>query len=80
MNGPDFETGCAACHSDRIEGSARAGPKGFEVFTVPGLDLVALRERGAAIGEWPEDAEAEITPFMELLIGGDADGRTCARI
>jgi predicted CXXCH cytochrome family protein len=73
MNGPDFQVGCAACHADRIEGSARAGPKGIEIFTVPGLDVAALRERGAAIGEWPEDAEAEITPFMELLIGGDAE-------
>lgn len=73
MSGPDFQTGCAGCHADRIEGSARAGPKGFEVFTVPGLDVAALRERGAAIGEWPEDAEADITPFMELLIGGDAE-------
>jgi cytochrome c553 len=41
-------------------------------LTIPGLDVETLRERNAAIGEWPEDSDAELTPFMAMLLRGPA--------
>ncbi len=67
-----YDTMCATCHAGQIAGAERAsGPKGVTFLTLPGLDLTVLRERNADIGEWPEDAEAEISPMMKLLIGSD---------
>ena len=64
-----FETTCRACHINQITGADRAtGPRGVPFLTIPGLDIEALRERNAAIGEWPEDSEAELTPFMAMLL------------
>ncbi len=56
---------------DQIKGKAITGDKGIAVFTVPGLDLDALRRNGAAIGEWPEAADGEISAFMRLLLSAD---------
>ncbi|MEE8280367.1 MAG: hypothetical protein V3R55_06655 [Alphaproteobacteria bacterium] len=68
-----FEAVCGACHADQIEGAGRAGTMGIPFLTIPGLDLEVLRVRGAAIGEWPEYADGELTPFMDFLLSGDAD-------
>lgn len=68
-----FESACATCHAGQIEGEGRAGTKGMAVFTVPGLDLEVLREREIAIGEWPEDAEGEVSPFMDFLLSRSAE-------
>jgi hypothetical protein len=70
-----FEATCAACHAGQIEGSGRATSPGVAVITVPGLDVAVLRERGAAIGGWPEYADGAITPFMEFLLMHDPDFR-----
>jgi len=67
-----FETGCAACHGGQVQGVGRATAKGLSVFNVPGLDMVTLEKRGVDIGEWPEDAEEELTPFMDFLLAGDS--------
>lgn len=67
---------CASCHLDQIIGAERAtGPKGIALLTLPGLDVATLEEKKAAIGQWPQLSEAEITPMMKLLIGWDEDGR-----
>ena len=68
-----FEDNCGACHGGQVEGVGRATAKGLPVFNVPGLDVETLSERNIAIGEWPEDADEEITPFMEFLLAGDGD-------
>ena len=67
----DFERTCQACHAGQIAGEGLAGPAGVPVFAVPGLDIESLRDRGAAIGEWPEDADEELTPFMAFLLADD---------
>ena len=67
----DFERTCQACHAGQIAGEGLAGPAGVPVFAVPGLDIESLRDRGAAIGEWPEDADEELTPFMTFLLADD---------
>ena len=68
-----FETTCARCHAQQIEGIGRAGEKGIAVLRLPGLDLDTLQEHGISVGEWPADDNVEegLTPFMELLLAGD---------
>ena len=63
-----FQTTCAACHAGQIEGEGRATAKGLAVFNVPGLDVAALAEKGAAIGGWTEFPDGEITAFMDFLL------------
>ena len=62
---------CMACHAAQIVTDGGATP----VFAVPGIDAQTLHAKGAPIGAWPEDAEAELTPFMVLLLSGDPDFR-----
>ncbi len=72
-----FEQECSACHLKQIVGTERAtGPKGIALITLPGLDVATLKEHNANIGEWPEEAEGRITPFMALLLGWDEKRRT----
>jgi len=72
MSVKSFKAVCSSCHLNQIVGTERAsGPKGIAFLTLPGLDLETLREKGASIGEWPQDSEAEFTPLMGLLIGLD---------
>jgi hypothetical protein len=70
-----FEQTCTACHLDQIIGKERAsGPKGIAFLTLPGLDLQTLKKK-ASIGEWPDASEAELTPFMKLMISRNERGR-----
>lgn len=71
-----FDQTCAGCHLDQIVGKERAtGPKGVAFLSLPGIDVKTLRQKQAAIGEWPEDSDAELTPFMKVMIGRSAKGR-----
>jgi len=75
MSVAPFEKTCAACHLDQILGDERvSGPKGIALLTLPGLDVQTLRKKKAPIGEWPEASEAELTPFMKMMIGRGARG------
>ena len=68
-----FETSCAACHAKKIEGEGGSGVSGLAIFAVPGLDVAALRDQAAEIGEWPEAAESGVSPFLRLLLSRDSD-------
>jgi predicted CXXCH cytochrome family protein len=71
-----FEQTCTACHLGQITGKDRAsGPKGIAFLSLPGLDLRTLKRKNAPIGEWPAASEAELTPFMKMMIGRNARGR-----
>ena len=71
-----FEQTCATCHLDQIAGKERvSGPKGIAFLTLPGLDLQTLKRKKASIGEWPEASEAELTPFMKVMISRNERGR-----
>lgn len=71
-----FEQTCATCHLDQIVGKERvSGPKGIAFLTLPGLDLQTLKKKKASIGEWPEASEAELTPFMKVMISRNERGR-----
>jgi hypothetical protein len=71
-----FEQTCSACHLDQITGKERvSGPKGIAFLTLPGLDLQTLKKKNASIGEWPAASEAELTPFMKVMISRNERGR-----
>jgi hypothetical protein len=71
-----FDQTCATCHLDQILGKERvSGPKGIAFLSLPGLDLQTLKKKNAAIGEWPEDSEAELTAFMKVMISRNERGR-----
>jgi hypothetical protein len=71
-----FEQTCSACHLDQITGKERvSGPKGIAFLALPGLDLQTLRNKNASIGEWPAASEAELTPFMKVMISRNERGR-----
>ena len=72
-----FEQTCSACHLDQITGKERAsGPKGIAFLTLPGLDLETLKKKNAPIGEWPDGSEAQLTPFMKVMISRSERGRS----
>lgn len=64
-----FEETCAACHGDQVKGKG-AAKTGIPFISLPRLDDSALADP-YSIGEWPEDAEQELTPFMRLLLSAD---------
>ncbi len=71
-----FEQTCTTCHLDQIVGKERvSGPKGIAFLSLPGLDLDTLRKKNAPIGEWPDGSEAELTPFMKVMISRNKKGR-----
>jgi hypothetical protein len=71
-----FAQTCSSCHLDQITGKERvSGPKGIAFLTLPGLDLQTLKSKNASIGEWPAASEAELTPFMKVMIGRNQRGR-----
>lgn len=71
-----FEETCSACHLDQIIGKERvSGPKGIAFLALPGLDLQSMKKKNAAIGEWPDESEAALTPFMKVMISRSERGR-----
>lgn len=70
-----FEQTCTSCHLDQISGKERAsGPKGIAFLSLPGLDLQTLKKKNAPIGEWPDASDADITPFMKVMISRNEGG------
>ena len=76
MQVKSFDAICGACHGSQIEGEGRASAKGIAVLSVPGIDVYTLQDHAVGVGEWPEDAEGPITPFMELLLSTQDEYRT----
>ncbi|MBC8050534.1 MAG: hypothetical protein H7X92_10380 [Chitinophagales bacterium] len=80
MGVASFDQTCATCHLDQIMGKERvSGPKGIAFLSLPGLDIETLKSKNAAIGEWPDTSEAEVTPFMKVLLSQDEAGRALVR-
>jgi hypothetical protein len=80
MSVGSFEQTCSSCHLGQITGKERvSGPRGIAFLTVPGLDLQTLRKKNALLGEWPADSEAELTPFMKVMISRNERGRALIR-
>ena len=60
-----FSLSCSACHENQIVDKQ----KKYDFISLPYLDTESLSD----VGEWPEDAEGEITPFMKLLLSDDKE-------
>ncbi|MGJ8654325.1 MAG: hypothetical protein ACSHX8_13785 [Opitutaceae bacterium] len=67
MQTRSFEQSCAACHSEQIEGTGRAGALGIATLQLPGIDTETLASKGYPVGDWPEYADGEITSFMDAV-------------
>ncbi len=63
-----FAANCAACHLDTI---TKPGTKGIAVLGIPGLDKKSLDAKTPGIGQWPADADGELTPFLRHLLAQD---------
>lgn len=75
-----FEQTCSACHLDQIVGKERAsGPKGIAFLSLPGLDVETLKKKKAPLGEWPAASEAELTPFMKVILSRNEKGRALVK-
>ncbi len=66
-----FEQGCGECHAVQIAGITQTGEKGLAIVGVPGLDLDYVSRQRIPIGEWPQDADADLPPVMSLLLSAD---------
>jgi Doubled CXXCH motif (Paired_CXXCH_1) len=66
-----FEAACAACHGPQVKGKG-AVKAGFALISLPRFDDRAL-SAGYGIGEWPEDADQELSPFAKFLLAADPD-------
>ncbi len=68
-----FEVSCAGCHEQQIVNS---GSQGLELFSLPMLDLKAIRSAKLDVGSWPVestgDFDGQISPMMRLLLAGDS--------
>ena len=66
----DFEHTCARCHLKQIEDPTLGG---IAVLNLPGLDIRTLsrHQEAATVGEWPEAASGDLSPFMRLLLSTD---------
>ena len=66
-----FDKACASCHLSQIEDSSLGG---IVFLNLPGLDVATLRRRPetVAVGEWPESASGDPSPFMRFLLSTDA--------
>ncbi len=68
-----FEAACASCHLDAI---TKPGQKGLAVLGIPGLDKKSLDAKTPGVGQWPADADGEITPFLRYLLAQEPQAAT----
>lgn len=64
-----FATICAACHDSQIKGKGAVNA-GIAFISLPHFDDRVMTGP-YAIGQWPEDADQPVTPFMRLLLAAD---------
>ncbi len=64
-----YEVTCAPCHDDQIKGKG-AVKIGLTFIGLPRFDDRSLTGK-FGIGQWPEDAEQPMTPFLRLLLAAD---------
>jgi hypothetical protein len=70
-----YETACASCHDEKI---ATSVGRGVPMFTLPIMDVDALKAAGHDIGPWPEaaigDFDGRLPAATKLLLAGDPNG------
>ena len=68
-----FAAICASCHESQIKGKGSVNP-GIAFISIPRLDERVLVDK-FSIGQWPEDADQPMTPFLKLLLSSDPELR-----
>ena len=66
-----FDETCAACHLEQIKGKGQAAGPGIAVLRLPGMDVQSLTNHGIVVGDWPEGADGDMTPIMQLLLASN---------
>ena len=69
-----FETICASCHGAQIKGKG-AVSTGLAVLSLPDFDHNVMTGR-YAIGQWPDETDQTMTPFMRLLLSAEPSVRS----
>ena len=68
----NYEATCASCHDEKIRTSVASG---VPMFSLPTLDVAAIRSAGVNLGPWPEkatgDFDGRLPPLMKLLLAAD---------
>lgn len=64
-----YESACSSCHDDQIKAKS-AAKTGIPFIGIPRMDDRALTG-DFSIGEWPEDADQPMTPFLRLILSGE---------
>lgn len=68
-----FAVSCAGCHEQQIVDSSQ---QGLTLFSLPMLDVEAIRSADADVGGWPDastgDFDGQIPPMMRLLLASDS--------
>ena len=72
----NYETACAKCHQQDIEGRGSAG---MQLVALPMLDLDAVNDQQLSVGAWPTDAsgdfDGEIPELTRILLHQDESAR-----
>ncbi len=65
-----FESTCMECHQQQIEEN-----EGLAIFSLPLIDLDAIRKSGSTVAAWPISAtgqfDGRIPPLMKVLLSAD---------
>lgn len=67
-----YEAACASCHDEKIAASIG---RGVAMFTLPIMDVEAIKKAGLEIGPWPKSAtgdfDGRLAVAMKLLLEND---------
>jgi cytochrome c553 len=64
-----YETACSSCHDNQIKAKS-AAKTGIPFIGIPRMDDRTLTGDNS-IGEWPEDADQPLTPFLQLILSSE---------
>ncbi len=71
-----FEQSCGACHQQQI---ADSGDRGWAIFSLPMIDMEAVKEHGLIAGNWPMaatgDFDGPLPPMMGVLLAADSKAK-----
>lgn len=70
-----FQQSCATCHTAQIVPNQEDKTSGFALFRIPLLDVATLKKSNISIGQYPANAQGDLTVITKLLISGDEQYR-----
>jgi len=71
-----FEQSCGTCHQQQI---ADSGDRGWAIFSLPMIDMEAVKQHGLTVGNWPlaatGDFDGPLPPMMGVLLSADSKAK-----